>query len=91
MLDQYRNNMAASSIISAAATANAKTFNFRRETSTNVISVNRLGELMHGYKIRNMYPKILCAPEKEERKTENGDIAWRRSSLSRAWVAEIMT
>ena len=37
------------------------------------------------------YPKILCAPEKEERKRENGDIAWRRSSLSRAWAAEIVT
>uniref|UniRef100_A0A671YNV9 REST corepressor 1 n=1 Tax=Sparus aurata TaxID=8175 RepID=A0A671YNV9_SPAAU len=30
------------------------------------------------------YPKSLCAPEKEERKRENGDIAWRRSSLSRS-------
>ena len=28
------------------------------------------------------YPKILCAPEKEERKRENDDITWRRSSLS---------
>ena len=28
------------------------------------------------------YPKILCMPEKEESKRENGDIAWRRSSLS---------
>ena len=37
------------------------------------------------------YPKILCAPKKEERKRENGDIAWRRSSLSRAWAAEIVT
>ena len=37
------------------------------------------------------YPKILCVPEKEERKRENGDIAWRRSSLSQAWAAEIMT
>ena len=26
------------------------------------------------------YPKILCAPEEEERKRENGVIAWRRSS-----------
>ena len=25
------------------------------------------------------YPKMLCTPEKEERKRENGDIAWRRS------------
>ena len=30
------------------------------------------------------YPKILCVPGKEERKRENGDIMWRRSSLSRA-------
>ena len=37
------------------------------------------------------YPKILCTFEKEERKRENGDIAWRRSSLSRAWAAEIVT
>ena len=37
------------------------------------------------------YPKILCAPEKEERKRENGDITWRRSSLSRAWAAEMVT
>ena len=36
------------------------------------------------------YPKILCTPKKEERKRENGDIAWRRSSLSRAWAAEIV-
>ena len=27
------------------------------------------------------YAKILCAPKKEERKRENGDITWRRSSL----------
>ena len=27
------------------------------------------------------YPKILCTPEKEDRKRENGDIAWRRSLL----------
>ena len=37
------------------------------------------------------YPKILWAPEKEKRKTENGDIACRRSSLSQAWAAEIVT
>ena len=49
------------------------------------------------------YPKILCAPEKGERKKErkkekkkdrkkeNGDITWCRSSLLRAWVAEIVT
>ena len=30
------------------------------------------------------------APKKEERKRENGDIAWRRSSLSPAWVAQIV-
>ena len=36
-------------------------------------------------------PKILCRPEKVDRKTEYGDIAWCRSSLSRAWAAEIMT
>ena len=35
------------------------------------------------------YPKILCVHEKEER--ENGDIARRRSSLSQAWAAEIVT
>ena len=29
------------------------------------------------------YPKILCTMEKEDRKRENSDIAWRRSSLSR--------
>ena len=29
------------------------------------------------------YPKIICAPEKEEGKRENGIIAWRRSSLFR--------
>ena len=33
----------------------------------------------------NAYPKILCVPEKEERKRENGNIARRISSLSRAW------
>ena len=27
------------------------------------------------------YPKILCAPKKEERQRENGDITWLRSSL----------
>ena len=37
------------------------------------------------------YPKVLCAPKKEERKKENGDITWRRSSLLQAWVAEIVT
>ena len=36
-------------------------------------------------------PKILCVPEKEEGKGENSDIAWRRSSLSRAWATEIVT
>lgn len=36
------------------------------------------------------YPKILCAHEKEERHRENSDIAWRRSFLLRAWVAEIV-
>ena len=36
------------------------------------------------------YPKILCATIKEERKREDGDIAWRRSSLSWAWAAEIL-
>ena len=34
------------------------------------------------------YPKFLCAPEKEERMGATGDIAWRRSSLSRTWAAE---
>ena len=43
--------------------------------------------ILHGL----TYPKILCAPKKEERKRVNGDIAWRRSSPSWAWVAEIMT
>ena len=37
------------------------------------------------------YPKILCTPEKEERMRENGDIAWSRSTLLRAWVAEMVT
>ena len=37
------------------------------------------------------YPKILFVAKKEERKRENGDIAWRRSSLSRAWEAEMVT
>ena len=32
------------------------------------------------------YPKILCSPEKEERKRENGDIAWRRSPLLQPWM-----
>lgn len=35
------------------------------------------------------YPKILCTPKKE-RKKENVNIAWRRSSPSQAWLAEIM-
>ena len=29
------------------------------------------------------FPKILCPPEKVARKSENGDIVWRRLSLSR--------
>ena len=37
------------------------------------------------------YPTILCVPKKDKRKRENGDIAWRRSSLSQAWAAEIVT
>ena len=37
------------------------------------------------------YPKILCTPEKEERKSEDGDVVWCRLSLSQAWAAEIMT
>ena len=38
------------------------------------------------------YPKVLCMPEKKkERKRENGDIAWRRSSPPWAYVAEIVT
>ena len=37
------------------------------------------------------YPKILCMPEKLERRRENGDIVWCRSSLSRTWAAEIVT
>ena len=36
------------------------------------------------------YPKIVCAPKKEERKRENGDITWCRSSLSWARAAEIV-
>ena len=36
------------------------------------------------------YPAILCTPEKAERNRENGDIAWRRSSLLWAWAAEIV-
>ena len=39
---------------------------------------------------KDTYPKILCAPEKENRERENGDIGWRRSSLSWTWAAEIM-
>ena len=37
------------------------------------------------------YPKILSRPKKAERKRENGDVAWRGSSLSWAWAAEIVT
>ena len=37
------------------------------------------------------YPKMLCVPKIEERKSENGKITWRRSSLSQAWAAEIVT
>ena len=37
-----------------------------------------MATILHGL----TYPKILCAPEKEERKRDNGDIAWRGSSLS---------
>ena len=37
------------------------------------------------------YPKILCVPKKGKRKRENGDIAWRGSSLSQAWAAEVVT
>ena len=33
--------------------------------------------ILHGF----TYPKILCAPIKEERKRENGDIAWCRSTI----------
>ena len=36
-------------------------------------------------------PRFSVLPEKEERKRENGDIAWHRSSLSQAWMAEIVT
>ena len=36
-------------------------------------------------------PRFFSVPEKVERKRENGDIAWRRSSLSRAWAAEMVT
>ena len=36
-------------------------------------------------------PRFLCVPKKEERKRKNGNIAWHRSSLSRAWAAEIVT
>ena len=31
-----------------------------------------------------------CAPKKVERKRENGNIAWRRSPLSRAWAGEFV-
>ena len=37
------------------------------------------------------YPQILCMPEKVERKRENGDIAWRRSSLERKRVKHLVT
>ena len=43
--------------------------------------------ILHGL----TYPKILRAPDKEERNRGNGDITWRRLSLSRAWAAEIVT
>ena len=33
---------------------------------------------------------LLFPPKKEEKKREDDDIAWRRSSLSGAWVAEIL-
>ena len=36
------------------------------------------------------WPHISQEPKKEESKRENGDIAWRRSSLSQAWAAEIV-
>ena len=43
--------------------------------------------ILHGF----TYPKILCTPKNEERKREDGDIACRRSSLSQACAAEIVT
>ena len=49
------------------------------------VFVGCMATILHGLP----YPKILCTPEKR-RKRENGDIAWRRSSLSRAWAAEIV-
>ena len=51
------------------------------------VSGGRTATILHGL----TYPKILYAPEKEERKTENGDVAWCRSSLPRARAAEIVT
>ena len=35
--------------------------------------------------------KILCMPQREERKREHGDIVWLRLTLSWAWAAEIVT
>ena len=35
-------------------------------------------------------PRLFAHPKKKKER-ENGDIAWRRSSLSRAWAAEIVT
>ena len=35
------------------------------------------------------YPRILCTPEKQERKNKNGNNARRRSSLSVTWAAKI--
>ena len=37
------------------------------------VSGGRTATILCGLK----YPKILCVPEKEEKKKENGDIAWR--------------
>ena len=37
-----------------------------------------------------LLPRYLCAPKKEERKREDGNIAWHGSSFSRAWVTEIV-
>ena len=48
---------------------------------------------MHGYYplVASHIPRFSARAKKEDRKRENGDIAWCRSSPSRAWVAEIMT
>ena len=57
------------------------------DVSSSPVSGRCTATILHGLTC----PKILCVPKKEERKTENGDIAWRRSSLSLAWAAEIVT